>query len=181
MCHYPPRASIARPGGPSCGIGSDLCRPQKRLGVHGVQYLLTTLRPTTSRAPAARRGARSLGATARKSSKPHRRLARCPRVRRWAVPVRRPGAKSRDLRWPASGNLHQVGHRCTPVDFPKAASASPGPVDRDGWEGDRPLSGVGSVTPDVRLTARVGRDTGDGARVLRFEWKSPSVVLFYRP
>jgi len=27
-------------------------------------------------------------------------------------------------------------------------------------------SGVGSVTPDVRLTARVGRDTGDRARVL---------------
>jgi ABC-type transport system involved in cytochrome c biogenesis ATPase subunit len=51
---------------------------------------LTTLQPTTSRRKAARRDARHVSATARKSSKPHRRSARCPRVRTWAVSVRRP-------------------------------------------------------------------------------------------
>ena len=45
------------------------------------------VKPGEDRAPAPRRCART---TARKSSKPHRRTARCPRVRTWAVSVRRP-------------------------------------------------------------------------------------------
>src|SRR5271169_4773435 len=43
-------------------------------------------------------------------------------------------AKTRDLRWPASGNLHHVGRRHTVVDFPKADKASRGLVGRDGWK-----------------------------------------------
>jgi predicted amidohydrolase len=71
--------------GDETDIFADACRkakcPNRRL---------TTLQPTTSRAPAPRRCARSVCTTARKSSKPHRRIARCPRVRTWAVSVRRP-------------------------------------------------------------------------------------------
>src|SRR5258708_4917645 len=73
---------------------------------------------------AAHRRRRAARTTAPDPSNPHRRCARCPRVRTWAVSVRRPAPRRAtcDGRHPETFTI--VGHRCIAVDFPKADKAS---------------------------------------------------------
>jgi hypothetical protein len=67
-------------------------------------------------------------------SNPHN-IARAPRVRAWAVSVRRPRATP-PLGWPASENLHHVGHLLGALHFLKADKAHPALADRGGREAD---------------------------------------------